>query len=358
MKVLHILYRATVGGTERTVYNLIKQQYAKGYDVSCLLLCSGGDFLPQFQALLNERLFQLEINTVKGIFSLFAFLKRLGKDCLIHNHVRNLKLGFCLKFVKNRKILTEHLLTDKLKNIDHASYRKLKSYYRLYARDYDAITGVSSAVKTALVDDFQLPEAKVFIIHNGLENGFLANTSDKSEFIVGNATHFEKIKNIDLFLAIAKSVVRKSPDVKFCLIGDGGQRESIKSFIRTRKLENNVLLLPASPDLTPFFANLQLGLITSHSETFSLFAAECLLRGIPVVASAVGGLTEVVEDKKCGYLIDNENIEKFVERILYLKNNKTAYNDFSQRARAYSQKFLIQNIAEEYEGVYSKLASR
>ena len=282
----------------------------------------------------------------------------MGPEWIIHNHVRNIKLGLLLKPLRNPKILTEHMLTDKLKQIDPKNYKKLKLYYRLYENDYQYVTSVSRAVKDTLLTDFAIDPAKIKVIFNGLQLSAIKKNRSNGYFKIGNATHFEKIKNLDLFLAIAEEIVHRDESIQFLLIGDGTQKSSIVSFIRERNLTQNIFVLDQQEDLTLFFNQLNLGLITSYSETFSMFAAECLIRGIPVVASANGGLKEVVSDEKNGYLIDSLQTEDFIEKILKLKNERSTYQQFCDHALHSAEKFTIENTYQQYHRLYSELAEQ
>jgi len=352
LKVIHLLYRATVGGTERTVYNLIKEQLNNNYDVYCIVLEKGGGFIDKYKSLLKENLISLNINTIQGILELYKFLNTFSQEWIIHNHVRNLKLGLILKLVKKNKILTEHILTEKFKEINSHVYKKLKLFYFLYSKDYAHITSVSGAVKQCLVKDFGIDSEKVRVIFNGVEKCQSPEINFNGSFVIGNATHFEKIKNIDLFISIAERLIKKDDNFKFLLVGDGSQKSRIKENIVAKRLEKNIVLLESQENLTPFFEQLNLGLVTSFSETFSLFAAECLTRGIPVVASAVGGLKEVVEDDKSGYLVDffDENI--FIKKILKLKNDTNIYRTFSKNAQKRAERFSIDTIFKDYHSLY------
>jgi len=355
VKIIHLLYRATIGGTERTVFNLIREQLMNNYEVICVILQDGGGFVEKYKSLLQENLIALNINTFSGVFGLYKLLKTYDQNWIIHNHVRNLKLGLILKLVTNKKVLTEHILTNQFKEVNPSVYKKLKLFYFLYEKDYTYITSVSTAVKNSLVNNFGIDIEKVKVIFNGIESCQSSIADYNGSFTIGNATHFEKIKNIDLFIAIAERLIEKDKNFKFLLIGDGTHKSRIKNNIQSKKLDKNIILLEPQENLTQFFEQLNLGLITSFSETFSLFAAECLTRGIPVVASAVGGLKEVVEDSNCGYLVNIFDKQDFIEKILKLKNDKNLYRNFSHNARQRAEKFSIENIFYDYHTLYQQI---
>ena len=252
-------------------------------------------------------------------------------------------------------LLNEHILTEKLKEINPNVYKKLKLFYSWYEKDYKFIISVSDAVKKVLVEELDIHSDKVKVIYNGIEDSKLSKINHKGSFHIGNATHFEKIKNIDLFIAIAEELIRIDKSFKFYLIGDGSQKLKINNYIKERDFERNIIMLNSQEDLTQFFNQLDLGLVTSFSETFSLFAAECLIRGIPVVATAVGGLKEVVKNNYCGYLIESFDKKDFVEKILKLKIESSTYQTFSNNSRQYAQKFMIKNIFPDYHKLYNHI---
>ena len=174
-------------------------------------------------------------------------------------------------------------------------------------------------MKKVLAYEFNIHQDKVKVIYNGIEENKSSKIKHDGSFHIGNATHFEKIKNIDLFISIAEKLIKIDKSFKFFLIGDGSQKGKIHKLVQVRNFDKNIILLNSQEDLMQFFSQLDLGLVTSFSESFSLFAAECLIRGIPVVATAVGGLKEVVKDNYCGYLIESFDKNDFVEKILQLK---------------------------------------
>jgi len=352
-KIIHILYKASIGGTPRTVYNLIQEQLKNRYQVICIVLQRDGGFLQKYKSLLNENLFLFDINSFRGWVKLYQLLKRFDGNWIIHNHAKNLKLGLILKRLENKKVLTEHLLTDRVKEVNPHDYKKLRLFYFLYEKDYSYITSVSNAVKNALQDEFGINSDRIKVIFNAVEKIHLSKRNDNGSFIIGNATHFEKIKNIDLFISIAEKLINLEKSIKFILVGDGSQKQRFLNFIQEKKFDQNIVLYESQENLSTFFSQLRIGLITSFSESFSLFAAECLTRGIPVIASAVGGLLDVVKNDYCGYLIDSSNKEDFVEKILKLKHDKNIYHVFSENALQYAKKFSVEKIFCDYNNLYN-----
>lgn len=124
--------------------------------------------------------------------------------------------------------------------------------------------------------------------------------------------------------------IREQISCKLLLIGEGPGLEEIKKAAEMEGLLSDLLIVGASPEVDGYVANGDLFLLPSEQESFGLAALESMAYGVPVVASAVGGLPELIEHGKTGYLAPVGDLELMSEYAIKLLKNKELHCLFSK----------------------------
>lgn len=180
-------------------------------------------------------------------------------------------------------------------------------------------------------------------------------------FVVGNEKlliHSSNYRNVKRPVDVVRIFmeVRKEISSKLLFLGSGEGLEAVRSFVNDNNLSSDVYFVGRSRDIDPYMASADLFLLPSSQESFGLAALEALAYGVPVVASRVGGLPEVVENGKTGYLVDVGDIKKMAEQSLHLLTNDDLYASFSDEAvRQAANKFSPKKIVSAYEALYGKV---
>jgi N-acetyl-alpha-D-glucosaminyl L-malate synthase BshA len=112
--------------------------------------------------------------------------------------------------------------------------------------------------------------------------------------------------------------IRQQMPARFLLIGDGPVRDEIERLTAGHGLERDVLLLGEKQDLVPWLSIADLFLLPSAQESFGLAALEAMACEVPVVASKVGGLPEIIENGVTGYVCPLDDIHGMIERSVEL----------------------------------------
>lgn len=121
--------------------------------------------------------------------------------------------------------------------------------------------------------------------------------------VVGQVAVFRRQKRLDLWLETAREILRRLPEARFLLVGDGPLRGEIESLARELGLEEAVCFAGLQDDVRPFLSAMDLLLVTSEFEGLPLVLLEAMALELPVVATAVGGMPEVVLDRETGRLV-------------------------------------------------------
>ena len=210
-----------------------------------------------------------------------------------------------------------------------------------------------------------LPERKVVVIGNALPAEAFAETSPALARVEGivrvgmiarmNASY----KNHRVFLQAAARLSRKFPNVEFLLVGDGPLRPDLEHKAAELGLQGRVRFLGDRRDIAALLASMNMSVVPSASESLSNVMLESMAAGVPVVATDVGGNSELANDGR-GVLVapnDEEALEAGLGRVLADPEMRSA---MSLRAREFAQaNFSVERIRGQYCSLYAEvLASR
>ena len=228
------------------------------------------------------------------------------------------------------------------------------------------IIAISKAVKKRF-DWLKDNEKKVIIIYNGIDlerfNPEINGEEIRKEFqlslegfIVGIVGRLDWYKGHKYFLQAAKIVTETMPDVSFLIVGDGEYRTRLEDQVKQLHLDKNVIFTGNRNDIPEILSSINLFVLSSVSEGFGRVAAEASACMNPVVATNVGGITEVVKDGVSGRLVPSKNPTALAEAIIDLlkDRNKSRKMGLAGRKRVeelFSIDRNVRSIKKLYEDV-------
>lgn len=269
---------------------------------------------------MKEYIKQTDANFI--ISTRYLFNKLLGKysrnDVIKigweHNHY-HVNMLFARKVIKSVKKLNYLVLVSK----------NLKEFYSKRLKNTNCVC----VYIPNILDD--LPSNK-------------SNLKNKNLISVGRLS---KEKGYLDLLEIYSKIIKTYPDWKLDIIGDGKERKKLEKYIKDKKLEEKVFLhgFQNKNYINNILLNSSIYLMTSFTESFGIVLIEAMSYGIPCVAfSSAEGATELIENGKNGYLIDNRNKEQYVEKIEYLIKNENIRIKMSEKCIETSLNYLGENI--------------
>jgi L-malate glycosyltransferase len=165
-------------------------------------------------------------------------------------------------------------------------------------------------------------------------------------------------KNHAGFLRIAAEVHKQLPDAEFLLVGDGPLRAELERQSAALGLADRVLFLGDRGDIPAILASSDLSVLTSDSEGLSNVILESMAAGLPVVAYAVGGNPELVNDDR-GTLVPPGNEAEFASVICRLLSDANFRREQGLNARRFAeQNFSLAHVCRQYEDLYMNLLER
>jgi len=168
------------------------------------------------------------------------------------------------------------------------------------------------------------------------------------DFVAGHAGAFTHEKGQDIALEAALLLAPKLPRFRLLLAGDGPER--------TLNQTSGIAVLPGFlDDLTDFYAALDLFIMPSRSEGWGLTALRAMANGLAVIATNVGGLPELVEDGKTGWLIPPDSPQALADAIEAATSDPAHLAAQARNARERAAEFSINRTIEQTERFYTRL---
>jgi N-acetyl-alpha-D-glucosaminyl L-malate synthase BshA len=176
--------------------------------------------------------------------------------------------------------------------------------------------------------------------------------------VVVHNSNFRAVKRVDDVIRVFAQVRRERAS-ELVLIGDGPERSRIEALVHELGLSQSVRFLGRQLNFVEVLQGARVFLLPSATEGFGLAALEALSCGVPVVASRVGGLPEVVAHGECGFLEELGDLPAMASDVARLLDDGGLHTRMSQRARQIAlERFQKQPMVDRYEALYRRLVSR
>ncbi len=201
-------------------------------------------------------------------------------------------------------------------------------------------------------------DVDIEVIPNGVELGSRApdHVSDPPRLIF--AGRFQSQKNLPMLVELLARV----RDIPWqCeLLGDGPDRPTVAELIQSHNLASRVKLLGwvDGAIVEEKFEASDLMLLTSRSEGFPVIGVQALASGLAILASNVGGLSELVEGDVNGRLCGADDLDCFEQALRWCLEDRERLLEMKQASRARAERFDIRKIAEQYEAVFEGAVQR
>lgn len=371
IRVLHLIDSAGLYGAERVILTLLEELKVSRYPGILGCIREKESTVPA----IAEEAQHLGIPVVyftmrrgfsySGIRCILRFIKENNIQ-LVHSHGYKPNIYLAVLLKKNlKKVATVHGWSKESGGFRGKIYEFLDAFS---LRRFDSVIAVSKAV----VEDLSkrgVKKDKVTLIYNGLKISKERPTYeiskirqeyglDNNAFVIGVVGRLAAVKGHS-YLIEAISLVSK--DIKNChlvIAGEGPLRDELASLIHKYSITERAQLVGYVKDIDQFLAMIDFFALPSLSEGLPISLLEAMDAGKPALASAVGGILEVITDDKEGVLVPPADPFSLAAAIKEIYYNKNLMSDMAIRGKSIvEEKFSLSIMAKQYLSQYSSLHS-
>jgi len=239
--------------------------------------------------------------------------------------------------------------------------------YRLVGRFAGQMVTVSEANKRFLAERVGIPARRIQVIPNGVpldDRPGAATLSalreslgiDQHHTVVGTVGSLYPVKGHKYLMDAVPSVLGRFPQTVFVIIGQGRLREELEAHAARLGVAANLRFLGHREDVHDLLSICDIFVLPSLSEGMPLALLEAMAAGLPAVATRVGGVTEVLEDRKTGLLVPSGDSDALADTIMTLLANPSLAKELGEAARRIAEtRFALPGMVGAYEGIYSEL---
>lgn len=248
-------------------------------------------------------------------------------------------------------IVHEHMV-----DVTIPSYQKVVD--KLLSRFTAKGVAVSKAVKAFMAGPRSIPEYRMQVIYNCVPAEYCELFSDKQKdavaerygipeekMIVGIVGRLDPVKGHTDFLMAAEQVLKAVPQTCFVIVGEGELRAELEEYALQLGIQNDVLFLGHCENIKEIVSLFDLLASSSLSEGLPLNILEAMAQGKPVVATSVGGIPEVVQEGKNGFLVPAKSPDKLADRMITLLDNDKLRHELGVNALKHCQQSFLAPVS-------------
>ncbi|WP_437539288.1 glycosyltransferase [Sorangium sp. So ce726] len=375
--VCMVVNNLEVGGLEKVVLSLLDRLGDHGFDLSLICLDGEGRLfsevkLPRSKCLVITKDLRPVLPGLKSDPEALLWIRRFfhqrSVDIVhVHNRAPLIFAGFAARLLRNRPLVvySEHNQINRAKGFDRRKF----GYYAYLA---DEMVAVSHDLRRILVDDVKV-RAPVRVIHNGIDGTRFARARESGagariraelgigerEFVFGCAVVHIEQKGLRYLLEAAPEVLRRAPEARFVIAGDGPLRPELEQRARDAGLGDRVIFPGYRSDVPELVSAFDTYVLPSLWEGLPLALLEALALGKPIVASRVGGVPEIIEHGVDGFLVPSKDPGALVEHLTRVALD----GELRERARArgpakFTEQFSLEAMVDAHVRLFDELIAR
>jgi glycosyltransferase involved in cell wall biosynthesis len=219
-------------------------------------------------------------------------------------------------------------------------------------RFQSAFIANSEWTKRFVVQSEAIQDAKVEVIHNGIDFSAFKDISSEDVMqvraalgiacevpVVGIVANLRPVKRIDVFIKAAELILKDNDSVRFLVVGAGPLETELKAQARELGLSDAVVFTGGRTDIPVLLKAMNVGVLTSDSESFSNSIIEYMYAGLPVVCTEAGGCREAVLEGETGFVVPVGDYMAVAERVNTLLSSER-YAPLGKRGREIAMEFF------------------
>jgi len=351
MRILHVHRIGGIGGSERHLLTLLPALAERGVEVRFLGLDDTSREPEPFYEALSVPFERVPAPRDLGPRLALRVRRETRNADLVHTHLVHADVYGALG--ARRLVSTKH-------NDDPFRAGAFRFVERALARRASKIVAITNALARFQIERVGLPADKVEVIHYGLDDMPAAWGVNPADDVPSEARvllavcRLERQKGLDVAVRALPDVLARHPAAHLVVLGEGPQRAELEELARS--LDVPVHLPGRVPDVAAWLRRANLLVHPARWEGFGLALLEAMLAALPVVASNVSSIPEIVVDGETGLLVPREDPAALASAIVRVLDEPNAYGERG-RARAHSE-FSVDGMTQRTLAVYETALRR
>ena len=376
IKVAYICTPIDFGGAEKVSLNFLKEVDRECFDIIPILLIRPWEpppYLAQQLKALNYSCLELPVSlTPRGgpwrvfrvAWNVYKILRQ-GQFDLVHTHgyFADICTMLCARLVGVKSVATCHGFVRNDKKLCWYNYLD-KQFLKLSS----AIISVSEGIKEELLRA-GISEKIIHVIPNGVPAGPDALRSKQlrqatrftlklspDEFAIGYLGRLSEEKGVKYLVEAVARLIDEGVSAKLLLVGDGPSRGGLEELSNTRLGVGNAIFTGFQENAEQWLPAMDVFALPSLSEGTPMALLEAMAARIPVVASAVGGVPQIIRDGEGGLLVSAEDSVELAAALARLATNHFLCQQLAENAaQVVGDKYGLNGWRKKYEEIYEKI---
>lgn len=353
MKIIQIIPFFGMGGAENMCETLCYELQKLGHSVIAVSLYTEKTVITE--RLENHGVELRFLDKKHGLdLSLFKKIKILleqEKPDVVHTHLYSAKYVFLVAAkLKIRAVHTVHNIASKEASGISAKFNRF-----FFKRGKAIPVALSEQVRNTITEQYGLPPENVPTVLNGVDLSKCIKKNDYSvdgKFKIVNVARFSEQKNhkglLEAFLVFHKN----HRDSELWLVGDGEKRAEIESFVKENGLENAVVFCGVQSNVYGYLHDADIFTLPSNYEGVPMTLIEAMGTGLPIVATAVGGVPDMLDEESALLVpVETSAIADAFEKY-YLDYELRKFN--GENALKAAKRFSAETMARKYINIYQR----
>lgn len=287
---------------------------------------------------------------------------------ILHGHDYRADVFGLLVSMANRKI---RLITTAHGWIDIGIKPRFYNWLDIQAmRYYDKVIAVCNETKTRLIK-MGVNEEKIKVIYNSIDvEQWKPDEKDRSSIkmellipddstVIGIIGRLSKEKDLITLLNSAVKVIKEVPQARFLIVGEGPEKENLIQYAKVLGIESSVIFAGHRGDVLDIYQTIDLLAITSQTEGLCNSILEAQAMAKPVIATNVGGNSEIIQDKLNGLLFPYQDVEGIAQGMIDLLKNREISKQMGEAGRrVICEKFSFDMRLKKVEELYMELMEK
>lgn len=371
ISVFEIIADSSLTGAPRHLLALLSHIDRSQFVVSVIL--PEGDLVDKLK-LLKVPVFTVPMQGTSDLSSSSAIRKLIHKyePDIVHTHGQRAGLlgRIASRGLSIINIHTEHTYTSNFKLDNPVLHWTHLRAMKVLDRLTQHTIAVSDSVRTFMVSAGITKPEKITVIHNGIES-LKAKPSETTikkyrasldvsprDLLIGTIGSLNKQKDTDILIKAFSSMHDKWPNTKLLIIGKGERLRELQRLTNKLGLKESVIFAGSMSDVNTALFSMDLFVLPSRSEAFGISILEAMRAQIPVIASRVGGIPEIITDNYNGLLFESGNVKNLSAIMLKFLNDKRLQKKIVSHYPETLRKFSAKNMTKETELIYSQSLGR